>query len=106
MEPLLPDKLKTLMDNPLAPSDYVDWLHRNGWGSVSNDRYMLYDGLIALEEVVPDAPPGFLTFGDDMAGCNGCFSIDNDGVVYEYISDNGEVCSTGKQFSDFIKTYA
>lgn len=106
MDPISAERLTALKNDLNAPTDYIQWIQAHGWGSVSNSHYMLYDGLVALEEIVPGATSGYFAFGDDMAGCNGCFSAAGDGLVYEYVADVGDVHPTGKRFAEFIKTYA
>jgi hypothetical protein len=105
MEPISSARLARLQLDPYAPADYVQWIRENGWGDVASSRYMLYDGLIPLQEIINDAPPGFFSFGDDMAGCSGCFSKELDGVVYECAAADGIPLSTGKRFPQFIIAY-
>lgn len=86
-----------------APRDYVEWLSRCGWGDLGEGRYMLYKGLVDLSELAGDAPGGYLSFGDDLSGCSGCFRVGGDGQVHEYDSGSNAMRATGLRFPEFIR---
>ncbi len=87
-----------------APGDYVDWVRRYGWGEFDGSSYMLYSGLIPLDEIANTAPSGYVCFGDDFSCYCGCFRIGGDGQVHEYDSAVNEAVPTGLRFTEFIKT--
>lgn len=106
MKELAADRLVSLSKDRLAPTDYVQWLKANGWGSVKDERYMLYDGLVPMREMHNVAPPGYWSFGDDFSGVSGCFSENVDGLVYEWDSGTCEMLCTNLRFPAFISQYA
>ena len=102
MEPITDPMIEALRANPVAPRDYISWLEQHGWGELHHGKYMLYSGLVALQDISPDAPDGFWSFGDDFAGCNGCFSESGDRAVFEWDSSTGKPAATGKGFPSYI----
>ena len=102
MEPLSPAQLARLRADPAAPAGYVNWLVTHGWGEVGDFAYMLYDGLVPLEENAAHAPPGYLSFGDDFSGMHGCFAADGGTRVLEWDSATGEMIDSGQDFAHFM----
>lgn len=105
MEAISFQDLAALRSNANAPKDYVDWIGKHGWGEVGSASYMLYNGLIPLDEIAETAPSGYVSFGDDFSGYSGCFLIGGDGQVHEYDSALNEVMQTGLRFPEFIDTW-
>ena len=97
--------LKELEASRFAPRDYVEWIRLHGRGEIGNASYMLYSGLIPLKEISDSAPKGFVSFGDDFSGYNGCFSLDGEGSVHEWDSGSGAMENTGQRFSQFISRW-
>jgi hypothetical protein len=105
MDQLTDEQLAQLELHRFVPVDYKEWLKANGWGSLGDDRYMLYDGLVLMSEIHDVAPPGYWSFGDDFSGISGCFSENGDGLVYEWDSGSYEMVCTGNRFPAFVAQY-
>ena len=105
MEHINPEEIKSLKEMKSIPSDYIDGLEANGWGSIGDGSYMLYSGLIPLNDIHDVAPADVLSFGDDFSGFSGCFSNSGDGLVYEWDSATAEIHCTGKTFVQYISHY-
>jgi hypothetical protein len=89
---------------PWLPSDYVEWLHRFGFGDVGGNSgtCMIYSAPMPLSEVSPDAPREAWTIGDDYSGYNACFLEGGDGTVQEWDSAVSEMSGTGQRFPEFV----
>jgi len=107
MEPLRAADLAVLDELSWLPSDYVEWLHRHGFGEVAKEAgtYMLYSAPVQLSEFCTGAPQEAWTFGDDFSGYNACFIEGGDGTVHEWDSAFAEMRAIGKRFPEFIKKW-
>lgn len=102
MEYLSADATQQLKAMAWLPSDYTRWLIERGWGEIGADAFMLYSGPIQLTELQPDAPSELWAFGDDFAGCIGCFFEDGDGRVLVWDSETASFDRTHLTFEEFI----
>lgn len=88
-----------------APEDYIAFLRDVGAGSLGNDRYMLYGGLLTPDEIFGELPPALsdlLLFGDDFQGFSHAFDPASWSVV-EIDSTDMTVMTLASCFEDFIR---
>jgi hypothetical protein len=106
VEALRPGQRSEIEAHGFAPADYVEWLASNGWGSVGDDNFMLYSGLVRVGELHEAAPYGYWAFGDNLSGFIACFSESGDGLVYGWDSATCEMTSTTWRFPQYIARYS
>lgn len=105
-KPLASDLVAELQrDHAGLPADYLDYLATVGWGSLGNDRYMIYGGPIAPDEVYGRTPEGtanMLLIGDDFAGCSAGVRL-SDGAVFEIDAAGSRIWEAAPNFEAFIR---
>ncbi|WP_139167243.1 SMI1/KNR4 family protein [Chromobacterium sphagni] len=103
---LLPiGRVPALSSGVSLPQDYTSFLVEIGFGELGATAYMLYDGLVAPEDIygeVPDGLEGILLFGDDFQGFNAGFKV-CDWSVVEVDPSNMTINVVAKNFQDFIR---
>lgn len=73
LEPVTADQLAAeRRDHPDAPSDYLEFLQRVGWGSLGGSNFMIYSGLVGPSDIFDPTTAaeltGVLLLGDDFSG--------------------------------------
>jgi hypothetical protein len=72
-EPATAEQLATeRRDHPDAPAHYLEFLQRVGWGSLGDNNFMVYSGLVGPDDIFDPLRAaelsGLLFFGDNFAG--------------------------------------
>jgi len=73
IKPATEEQLDTIRHaQPAAPTHYLDFLRRVGWGSLGNGNFMIYSGLCKptdiFDEVTAAELAGVLFLGDNFGG--------------------------------------
>ncbi|MEK8132971.1 SMI1/KNR4 family protein [Paenibacillus filicis] len=96
-EALTEDEIKRELEVKDIPEDYIDFLREVGYGTVNNNYFNFYSGLIEVDEILghlydEDSHPELkdvLLFGDNSAGDGVGFLVtDNWSIVEIWHDDN------------------
>lgn len=89
---------------PDMPADFVDFLAEIGAGSLGDDRYQLYDGLVGPDDIlaIGDGFETLVLFGDDLQGFSDGFDT-RDWRVVEVDPTNGITRPVAVSFEAFIR---
>ena len=99
------NELMELVKNyPGIPNDYVEFLAKIGCGSFREGTYVVYSGLVAVNEILPGFESDYkiLCFGDDLRGDPAGFIPSQDWKVVEIFHEDYDVHCEDQTFSEFI----
>ena len=111
LKPVVAAELARLRElYPGLPEDYLDFLSDVGFGLIGAGAYMIYDGLLAPDEIYdPESAASLgtiLLFGDDLQGYCAGFYPEHDWAVFEVEPTDVSVNMVAKTFEEFIKETA
>lgn len=105
LEPIAVQKASDLQKNfPNIPIDYIAFLLEVGYGNLSDNSFMFYDGLVEAEEIYDEqiSLDEIILFGDDLQGFNTGFNTKNWTIV-EIDPTNMQINFIANSFSSYIR---